>query len=273
MLKIKFKKKVSLEESIRHNTLLSSKEFSKIRNILAGGLKDVASKSEVLNLVVDLYNNYLKDAPQREKDMLKGYLEKHGFSMEFSEDGKAIGGLDRIFALIRKKADFDWIADGIVGYFLKWERPPDLKKRQFENFRKDLEERFLEAGVVVEFYEDENDEMLDGIALPAGGLAVLFVTQSNVRDLRNQKHGKHKGYYANGVLRETGTFLNNERHGVFKTYYPDGKTVKMFEEWKEDMRHGKVVLYKEDGTIESSSNYEDDEEVMEPRRGDLNAEN
>ena len=270
MLKIKFKKKVSLEESIRHNTLSSSKEFSKLRNILAGGLKDFTSKSEVGNLVVDLYNNYLKDSPQQEKDMLKHYLEKHGYPIVFSEDGKALGGLDRILKVYEQGRDFDLAADEIAKYFLKWERPPDLKKRQFENFRKDLEERFLEAGVVVEFYEDENDEMLDGIALPAGGLAVLFVTQA---EDKKQKHGKHKGYYANGVLRETGTFLNNERHGVFKTYYPDGKTVKMLDEWEQDMRHGKVVFYKEDGTIQSSSNYEYDQVVMEPRRGDLNAEN
>jgi len=250
MLKIKFKKKVSLEESTRHNTLLSSKEFSKIRNILVGGLKDVASKSEVQNLSIDLYNNYLKDAPQQEKDMLKHYLEKHGYSMEFSEDGKAIGGLDRIFALIRKKADFGLIADEIVAYFKNLQLPADYSEDQIKEFYNKTFRALLEADIFVIFYNFEDGKS------PVSGVFENNSIYSN--DYRNSRN-----YYRNGNLEQEGTYEGGSEEngmtltGIKRNYFKDG-TLRNLLHYKSGQFHGYWYSFREDGTLDYIRNYEND---------------
>lgn len=63
-------------------------------------------------------------------------------------------------------------------------------------------------------------------------------------------NGIWKNYYESGTLKSEGTFKAGKKEGIWKSYHPNGQL-----SWE--------ALYKNDGIVESSPNYDEEGEPIE----------
>lgn len=65
---------------------------------------------------------------------------------------------------------------------------------------------------------------------------------------KGKKNGMAKVYFENGIIEQTGMWVDNKQEGIWNFYYPDGK-IKAEIEFKNDMQNGKSVFYFSNGRV------------------------
>ena len=261
MLKIKFKKKVSLEEGAiaAVHPVWDTLEFRQLRKMIESGSK----KYLPINfLVSDLYNKYLKDADEKEKDLFKKYLESHGLRLKSLVDG---GIEEDEVVLSYDERGFDSVADEVFELF-QTIKVPDNNELLKRIERKKLAKKLQGYGIGVWFWpESKNIRSIhelrfygftkEGAPPSREGRFRLYYENGNLMKAgthgpNQSKEGEWQIYRKDGSLSASAMYKNNLNHGYFKGYHVDGKSIQFTTPYFEGKAHGITRFYNQNGNVE-----------------------
>lgn len=260
MLKIKFKKKVSLEEGAigAVHPVWDTLEFRQLRNILAGGSK----KYLPINfLVSDMYNKYLKDADEKEKDLFKKYLESHGLRLKSLVDG----GIEDEVVLSYDERGFDSVADEVFELFQTIKDPNNDKLKESIE-KKKLAKKLQGYGIGVRFWpESENIHSIyelrfhgftkEGVPPVIEGRIRFYYKNGNLMKAgtygpNQSREGEWQIYRQDGSLSASAMYKEDLNHGYFKSYHEDGKSIQFTTPYFKGEAHGITRFYNQSGDVE-----------------------
>lgn len=185
MLKIKFKKKVSLEEGAR--SVWHSAELQRLKKIAGDDIEE--SFETIINLVVGLYNEHLKTAAESEQDLFIDYL-KNLLNVEFRfyKSGKLYG-----LYLVDNNGE---------------------RHGKFWEYFEDGEELLAKTGT---YGPNQSKEGEWRIYKKDGNLHLSSTFKED------RAHGPSISYYEDGSIEFITSYFENMLHGILRSYNRNGE--------------------------------------------------
>ena len=119
------------------------------------------------------------------------------------------------------------------------------------------------------YYDDNNKTLKEAVPLKEGKINGVFKSfyqsgklKSKIDYLKSKREGSHKVYYENGKINYEANMQNGKKNGQAKEWYSNGQ-LRFDIAFNNNMANGMVKIYKEDGSIESVSEYRDGKEIKQ----------
>ncbi|HIP37556.1 MAG TPA: hypothetical protein EYG85_11960 [Crocinitomix sp.] len=119
------------------------------------------------------------------------------------------------------------------------------------------------------YYHDDNKTLKETLPLKNGQINGLFKSfypsgklKSKIDYRESKREGSHKVYYENGKINYEANMQNEKKNGHAKEWYKNGQ-LRFDILFENNKANGMVKIYKEDGTIESISEYAQGKEIKQ----------